>query len=402
MKQELLLKEKLPEGWKWAKFENVVDILDNMRVPINTNERTKIIGNIPYYGANGQAGWIDKYIFDEELVLLAEDGGNFLDKSKEVAYLITGKSWVNNHAHVLRGKNGILLNKYLYFFLNTIKYNQYVSGSTRLKLNQSEMKKIPILLPPLPVQQQIVVKLDAQMSQIEGMKKEAKKQDEKIDFLFDSLLINVFEKLTNQIELGSLINNIQNGIYKPEHFRRRGIKLVRMYNIESNSLNLNDKDLQEIELSEEEKKHFILDKEDILLSRVNSAELVGKCGMVGDNLEGFAFENMIIRIKTNKQKLIPEYLGYFFLSPIGKREIKKITRLAINQASINNKDVKTIKIRLPSSITKQENIAQELSTKYKIINDIKQNITIKIGALDQFQSSILNEVFGKYDIPDVK
>src|SRR5437762_9259028 len=87
---------KLPLG-------EVVDILDSRRIPVNSDERAKRVGDVPYYGATGQVGWIDDCIFDEELVLLGEDGAPFLDHTKPKAYMIRGKSWVNNHAHVLRG-----------------------------------------------------------------------------------------------------------------------------------------------------------------------------------------------------------------------------------------------------------------------------------------------------------
>src|SRR5438128_1786576 len=90
--------------WPRRPLGEVVDILDSRRIPVNSKERAKRVGDVPYYGATGQVGWIDDYIFNEELVLLGEDGAPFLDQTKPKAYLIRGRSWVNNHAHVLRGK----------------------------------------------------------------------------------------------------------------------------------------------------------------------------------------------------------------------------------------------------------------------------------------------------------
>jgi len=88
-------------------LENIVEILDSQRIPVNSKEREGRKGRIPYYGATGQVGWIDDWLFNEELILLGEDGAPFLDPYKPKAYLIKGKSWVNNHAHVLRAKSGI-------------------------------------------------------------------------------------------------------------------------------------------------------------------------------------------------------------------------------------------------------------------------------------------------------
>ena len=97
----------LPNGWEVANLADVVDILDSKRVPVNAKDRANRSGPIPYYGATGQVGWIDDFLFDEELVLLGEYGAPFLDVTKPKAYIVRGKSWVNNHAHVLRALGGI-------------------------------------------------------------------------------------------------------------------------------------------------------------------------------------------------------------------------------------------------------------------------------------------------------
>ncbi|MDP2806969.1 MAG: restriction endonuclease subunit S [bacterium] len=154
-------------AWPILPFSEVVDILDSKRVPVNRKERAKRIGKIPYYGATGQVGWIDDFLFDEELVLLGEDGAPFLDPSKPKAYLIEGKAWVNNHAHVLRAKKG-LLNKFLFYQLNRLDYRPYVSGTTRLKLPQGTMKNIKLVVPPLNVQKEIIEDIETQFTRLDA------------------------------------------------------------------------------------------------------------------------------------------------------------------------------------------------------------------------------------------
>jgi type I restriction enzyme S subunit len=158
---------ELRDGWRTVPFGDVVDILDSRRIPVNSEERAKRVGDVPYFGATGQVGVIDKHIFDEELVLLGEDGAPFLDSAKPKAYLIRGKSWVNNHAHVLRGKPG-LLNGFLLYQLNNLDYRPYISGTTRLKLPQGPMKQIPLLVPPLPEQRRIVAEIEKQFTRLEA------------------------------------------------------------------------------------------------------------------------------------------------------------------------------------------------------------------------------------------
>ena len=154
--------QKLPEGWTVCCLENVAKVLDNLRKPINSNERNSRIANkhenelFPYYGATGQVGFIDDYLVDGTFLLLGEDGAPFLDKYAIKSYPIKGKCWVNNHAHILDPQCDF---DYLMYYLNHVDYKDYVNGSTRLKLTQSDMRSIIILLPPLTEQKRISVKV---------------------------------------------------------------------------------------------------------------------------------------------------------------------------------------------------------------------------------------------------
>ena len=154
--------QKLPEGWTVCCLENVAKVLDNLRKPINSNERNSRIANkhenelFPYYGATGQVGFIDYYLVDGTFLLLGEDGAPFLDKYAIKSYPIKGKCWVNNHAHILEPLCDF---DYLMYYLNHVDYKDYVNGSTRLKLTQSDMRSIIILLPPLTEQKRISVKV---------------------------------------------------------------------------------------------------------------------------------------------------------------------------------------------------------------------------------------------------
>jgi type I restriction enzyme S subunit len=151
---------ELPQGWAEVELAVCVDNLDYMRVPVNSDDRSKRLGKVPYYGATGQVGWIDDCLFDEEILLIGEDGAPFLDKSKPISYIVRGKSWVNNHAHVLRAKTHITTNQYLMYFFNSFDFHDYVNGTTRLKLTQGAMNQIPVRLAPSAEQHRIVTDLD--------------------------------------------------------------------------------------------------------------------------------------------------------------------------------------------------------------------------------------------------
>lgn len=148
---------EVPENWVWVRLiGNVNSCLDGYRKPINSSERAKRVGKVPYYGATGQVGWIDDYLTNEHLVLLGEDGAPFLDLLKDKAYIIFGEAWVNNHAHILKSYFGEIGNVFLMHYLNMVDYKDYVKGTTRLKLTQGSMQLMPFPLPPLSEQQRIV------------------------------------------------------------------------------------------------------------------------------------------------------------------------------------------------------------------------------------------------------
>lgn len=138
--------------WEQRKLDDVVEFLDTMRKPLEGAKR--ISGSYPYYGASGIVDYVDGYLFDEELILLSEDGANITDRNYPVCFLASGKYWVNNHAHVLRTKKENENN----FICNSLErkdYTQYNTGMAMPKLNKETCRKIPILCPAFEEQQKI-------------------------------------------------------------------------------------------------------------------------------------------------------------------------------------------------------------------------------------------------------
>lgn len=140
---------QLPTNWPRISLGDLVEFLDSQRRPIKASERKA--GPFPYYGANGLQDYVDGYLFDEKLVLLAEDGGYFFDELRPITYIVEGKSWVNNHAHVLRVRQHILP-EFLNYQLGFANIKAFLSGSTRAKLTKSDASRIEIICPPLQEQ----------------------------------------------------------------------------------------------------------------------------------------------------------------------------------------------------------------------------------------------------------
>lgn len=157
----------MKKAWPVRPLGELVDVLDHKRVPVSAAERAKRPGTVPYYGAAGQVGTIDRHLFDEPLLLLGEDGVQFFDKSKTKAYRVDGPSWVNNHAHVLRPRPEVDRG-WLLHYLNVFDYDGYANGTTRLKLTKSSMTAIPVPAPPLDEQHRIVAVLEDHLSRLDA------------------------------------------------------------------------------------------------------------------------------------------------------------------------------------------------------------------------------------------
>lgn len=167
------------------RLEECCEILDSKRIPITAKDRKS--GIYPYYGANGIQDYVDGYIFDDELVLLAEDGGNFGSKERPIAYRVSGKCWVNNHAHVLKAKEMLDID-YLCYSLMFYDVGGMVNGATRQKLTQSQMRQMLIPKRSLKEQKEIVKKL----ASLDEIKEKRREQLSLLDNLIKSRFVEMF------------------------------------------------------------------------------------------------------------------------------------------------------------------------------------------------------------------
>jgi type I restriction enzyme S subunit len=174
--QELLTgKRRLPGfhgEWETKTLFEVADCLDNVRVPLNESQRDGMPGDFPYCGANGVLGFVSGYVIDDDFILIAEDGGYFDEYSfRPIAYRMTGKCWVNNHAHILKAKEG-WNQGFLFYSLVHKNILTFLASGTRAKLNKAEMFKIEVQMPAEPSEQAAVAKvfgdMDEELSALES------------------------------------------------------------------------------------------------------------------------------------------------------------------------------------------------------------------------------------------
>lgn len=193
------------EGWCSTRIGDVVDCLDNIRRPINRDERSERTGDIPYFGANGQVGWIDTHLFDEDLVLVVEDE-TFIGRERPFSYVVRGKTWVNNHAHVLRPLGGMSAD-YLDSCLAFYNFVPLTSGTTgRRKLTKAALLSAPICVAPLAEQQEIVRRKIALFSLADTIERRVQAATARANKLPQAILSKAFsgELVPTEAELARL------------------------------------------------------------------------------------------------------------------------------------------------------------------------------------------------------
>ena len=318
-------------------IEECCDILDSRRIPITASDRMS--GPYPYYGANGVQDYVADYIFDDELVLLAEDGGNFGSKTRPIAYRVSGKCWVNNHAHVLKPMASMDVD-YLCYSLMFYDTGELVNGATRQKLTQTAMRKMLIPQRSLQEQKRIVCELSKVQSIISARQQQLQKLDELVKARFVELFGDPQRnphgyKHTKLSDIATYYNGLT---YKPENVAEEGTIVLRSSNIQNSQLDFADTVRVDCAI----KERLMVQKNDILMcSRNGSAKLVGKVALIKDTQEPMSFGAFMMIIRSH-------YFGYlmtYFQMDAFRQQIKTSATTTINQ--ITGRMLDDVTIPLP-------------------------------------------------------
>lgn len=345
-------------GFPAVPLGDVVEVLDYKRRPVNSQERAQRQGNFPYYGANGQVGTIDGYLFDEDLVLVAEDGGFFEDPFRPIAYRIEGQCWVNNHAHVLRPRANIDID-WLCYSIAHQDVLQFVNGATRLKLTQKDLVRIPIPLPPLPEQRRIVARLKECLERVEEIRRLREEAESEAGAILQAARYEAFGSLAAMVKLGSIISRgPTNGLYKHSTFYGDGTPILRIDNFAGGDC-ITQIPPKRVRLDDGERERYLLETGDIVINRVNgSLDVVGKACLIGNLGEEVVFESNMMAFALDTKRAWSPYVLHFLSSPNCREQIRSMAKI-IQQASINQKDVCAIEIPLPK-VNQQRKIADFL------------------------------------------
>ena len=357
------------EGWTYKKLGEVCDILDSQRKPITKDKRES--GNIPYYGATGCLDYVKDYIFDEKLVLLGEDGAKW-GAGEDSAYIITGKSWVNNHAHALRPKRETVIDELLVYYLNYANLQSFITGVTVPKLNQEKMRSILIPLAPLSEQKAIVSQLDSAFAHIDALKANAEKQLREAKALFQKALEKAMEPKEGWEEkkLPDISENLDS-IRKPVTKGKRTAGIYPYYGASGVVDYVDD---------------YLFD-EDLLCISEDGANLLMRTYPIAFPISGKVWVNNHAHVLRFKSMITQKYVEYFFS---GMKLDEYITGAA--QPKLTQKALNSIIINIPPLSEQQAIVSQldQLSEKVKRLQEIQEKI---IKECDTLKQAILREVF---------
>lgn len=395
---------------EWKTLGEVAENLDYLRKPVTKGSRSS--GRYPYYGASGIVDYVDDYIFDGDYLLVSEDGANLIARKTPIAFSVTGKSWINNHAHVLKFESDID-RKYVSYYLNHIDLTPYISGAAQPKLNQQNLNSIKLAYPKQEVRNRIVQVLDnfdAVCNDLNiGLPKEIELRQKQYDYFREKLLTftaeGVYTDSTVQyrqdlirllqwvfgpirVELGAICTFTRgNGLQKKD-FTEEGYPVIHYGQIYTRYGFSTDKTISFTDQSVFAKLRKAQPGDIVMATTSENVEDVGKA-VVWEGNEEVGISGDAYIAKTTQHS---RFLNYFFKSIHfqGQKE-KKVTGTKVIR--INAKDMEKFIINLPS-LEKQSRIVaildkfDELTT--SISKGLPKEIELRQKQYEYFRDILLN------------
>ena len=370
----------MKSDWDFRPLGAVCEVLDHLRKPVTKKDR--LPGPYPYYGATGIVDYVGDFLFDEPLVLIGEDGAKW-GSGDATAFAITGPSWVNNHAHVVRPDRANVLDEWLVHYLVHQDLSRYVSGLTVPKPNQGSLREIPIPLPALSEQRRIVAILDEAFEGIATAKAHAEQNIRSAQSLFGSYMQAALKRSGEgwiEKPLGDIGKvSMCKRIFK-EQTRSRGD--IPFYKIGTFGKKADAYIPIEI-YSEYRRKYPFPNKGDVLIS---AAGTIGRC-VVYDGEDAYFQDSNIVWIANDQTQVLNHYLYHFYSSC----EWSSTRGATISR--LYNDNLRQLVVTFPNSLHEQHRIATQLDDLAGDTQRLESICREKLFALDELKQSLLHQAF---------
>jgi type I restriction enzyme S subunit len=406
---------EVPTHWGVSKLAWLIDCLDRHRVPLNAEQRSRMQGQYPYWGANAIVDYLDNWLFDEELVLLGEDGAPFFDRTRSVAFHVSGKIWVNNHAHVLSCARGAVDAGFLTHALNSVDYRAFIDGTTRDKLTQGDMKRIPVQCPDISEQRAIAAFLDSEAAKIDEL---IAKKERMIELLDEKRIAVISRAVSKGIDpkvamkdsrvtwIGEIPAHwelkrlkyivrqaLRYGANEPAELKDPDLpRYIRITDIRGDGT-LRDDSFRSI--PEKVAEPYLLSDGDILFAR--SGATVGKTFRYEPSWGRAAHAGYLIRARLEKCLASPTFVLYFTQS----KNYKDWLFSSFIQATIQNVSAEryaSLRVPLPPR-PEQDEIVRQVDANVGELAHLASTILAAIERLKELRTALVfNAVRGKIDV----
>lgn len=355
-------------------LEMCCEILDKKRKPITKAARES--GKYPYYGANGVQDYVSGYIFDGVFILVGEDGSVITSSGTPIVTWAEGKIWVNNHAHIISQIDGVNL-RYLFHYLQTVNVTPLIHGNIP-KLTGKDFRAIPVPLPPLPIQQEIVRILDTFTNLTAELTAELTARRKQYEYYRDELLRFKNRKDIQWVPFGDYFE-FKNGLNKGKEYFGSGNYIVNFTDVYKNRWLEKSMLKGRVQVEDKEVVAYSAQKGDVFFTRTSETrEEIGMVSALVDDIDGCVFSGFVLRARPLSQNWLPKFCAYFFSTSFVRKEI-------IRYASFTTRALtsgpRLSKIKLPLlPIQEQEKIVDILDNFSSLCNGVEKGLPAEISA----------------------
>jgi type I restriction enzyme, S subunit len=407
---------EVPSHWELVEVSHLFESLDYKRVPLSGEHRSGIEKIYPYYGASGVIDYVDGYIFDEPLILVAEDGANLLSRSSPLAFIASGQYWVNNHAHILKPIDGDL--QYWEAVLQVYDYTPIVTGAAQPKLTADQLGSIRLPKPPLDEQEAISSFLDVETSKIDGLVSEQRRLIALLKEKRQAVISHAVTKGLNpnapmkpsgiqwlgdvprhwELKPLKYIGQIISGFaFKSHAFTDAGVRVLKIANIQTFNLDWSDESFVPESFYAQNRSFAVFDGDIVfaLTRPIISSGLKAAIADVGDELVLLNQRNAIFRPTNSLDK---HFFYHVLFSESFRIDFENNIDFTGQQPNISPLDIADIKIPFPPK-DEQEQIGAYLDKQVDTFSQLQAEAERAIELLQERRTALISAaVTGKIDV----
>lgn len=393
----------LPAGWYWTTMGEIAEVIGG-GTPRTTDPTNFKGGDVPWITPADLSGYTEKYIsrgarlltrrgLESSSARLLPAGTVLFTSRAPIGYVAIARNPVATNqgfkSFVLR--DGVLP-EYVYWWLKGSRQRAeaLASGTTFLELSGANAKKLPIPVAPIAEQRRIVAELEKQLSRLDEAVGNLKRVVTRLTGYRERVLDDAFASEPNTT-LGELISEgPQNGLYLPKDAYGSGAPIVRIDDYQTDWMRA-VAELRRVRATDSQVSTWALQPGDLLVNRVNSMSHLGKCAAIPNTLAGALFESNMMRLRL-VPGVLPRYVELYLGSRIGKQRLTANAKWAVNQASINQKDVKSTEIPLPS-LERQVQIVAEVDRRLSIVREVAAEVDANLKRAQSLRGAVLGNAF---------